>query len=84
MSYERVCGKGYERICDVPAGVWIMVPWECRGIHKDTKKIKTFQFDMPYGAHPKYWDWWGGKDGYQYYEKVDKPLSEHSFRVLDN
>ena len=69
----------YERICDVPCGTRIEVQHRVRGIHRDTKEIKTFQFSMPYGANPEYWDWWGGKEGYSYYDRL--PM-EHSFRVV--
>jgi len=69
----------YERICDVPRGMTVMIQHRVRGCHRDTGKFRVFQFELLSGAHPKYWDGWA-KTEYRYYERL--PM-EHSFRVVE-
>ena len=69
----------YERICDVPRGMKIMIQHRVRGCHKDTGEFRSFQFEMLSGARPKYWEGWA-ETGYRFYEKL--PM-DHMFRVVE-
>ena len=73
----------YDRICDVPKDRHIVCPWMVRAISYKHPGVKTFEFELSYGAHPRYWPGWNDKPDWTYLQILKRPEDfDRHFRVL--